>query len=375
MEPLTTRPTVAIGDRLVGAGQPVLIVAELSANHRHDYDTALRLVAAAAAAGADAIKIQTYTPDTLTIDCDHPDFLIGAGTSWQGRRLHDLYAEAYLPWEWHRPLMQAAAELGLPLFSTPFDATAVAFLEDLGVACHKIASFELVDLPLIRLAARTGKPLIMSTGMATGAEIAEAVATARAAGAVDIVLLKCTSAYPADPGSMNLRTIADLSARFGLPVGLSDHTLGIVAPVTAVSLGACLIEKHLTLSRADAGPDSSFSLEPAEFAEMVRAVRLAESALGEVHYGVGPSEEASRVFRRSLYVVGDMKAGDVFDATNVRSIRPGYGLHTRHLAEVLGRRATRDIARGTALKRELVVGMGEAESGQTSETAAAEIMN
>jgi pseudaminic acid synthase len=250
--------------------------------------------------------------------------------------------------------MAAAAELGVPLFSTPFDETAVDFLEDMGVACHKIASFELVDLPLIRKAAATGKPLIMSTGMATQDEVAEAVATARAAGAGGLVLLKCTSAYPAAPDSMNLRTIADLAGRFGAPAGLSDHTLGISVPVASVALGACVIEKHVTLRRADGGPDAAFSLEPDELAAMVQAVRTAEQALGEVRYGVGLSEQASQVFRRSLFVVADVKAGQAFTPQNVRAIRPGYGLHTRHIDEIMGRTATRDVARGTPLAWDLV---------------------
>ncbi|MCB1182659.1 pseudaminic acid synthase [bacterium] len=345
---------VRLGDREVGPGRPVFVVAELSANHGHDYDTARRLVEAAARAGADAVKVQTYTPDTLTIACDRPEFRIGTGTQWEGRTLHDLYAEAHMPWDWQPRLMAAAAELGVPLFSTPFDEKAVDFLEDMGVACHKIASFELVDLPLIRKAAATGKPLIMSTGMASADEVAEAVATARAAGAGGLVLLKCTSAYPATPDSMNLRTIGDLAARFGVPAGLSDHTLGIAVPVAAVALGACMVEKHITLRRADGGPDAAFSLEPDEFGAMVQAVRVAEQALGEVRYGVGVSEEASRVFRRSLFVVADVAAGEELTTENVRAIRPGYGLHTRHLDEVLGRRASRDIARGTPLGWELV---------------------
>ncbi len=343
-----------IGRRFIGPGQRVFVIAELSANHHQDFDEAVRLVRAAHAAGADAVKVQTYTADTLTIPCDNPHFRIAGGTLWDGRTLHDLYAEAFTPWEWQPRLKSVADEIGIEFFSTPFDSTAVAFLEKMDVPAHKIASFEIVDLGLIREVARTGKPIIMSTGMATRAEIDEAVAAARAAGAGDLALLKCTSAYPSPPETMNLRTIADLAATFGLPAGLSDHTMGLAVPVAAVALGACIVEKHFTLSRSVAGPDSAFSLEPEEFREMVAAIRTAEAALGAVHYGVTDREEASRVFRRSLFVVEDVKAGEPFTERNVRSIRPGYGLHTRHLGAVLGRCAADDIARGTPLSFEMI---------------------
>ena len=341
-------------DRKIGPGCPVYVVAEISANHNRDFEQALRMVQAAKDAGADAVKLQTYTPDTITLRSDREHFRIAGGTLWDGRTLHDLYAEAYMPWEWQPKLKAEADRLGLELFSSAFDPTAVDFLEKMGVPAHKLASFELVDLPLIEKMARTGKPLIMSTGMATLEEMEEAVATARAAGARQIALLKCTSAYPSPPEEMNLRTLPELAARFQVAVGLSDHTMGIAVPVAAVALGACIVEKHFTLSRAVPGPDSAFSLEPAEFKAMVEAVRTAERALGGVHYGASGEEAKSRVFRRSLFVVEDVKKGERFTEKNVRSIRPGNGLHTRHLKEVLGRTATRDIPRGTPMSWELV---------------------
>ncbi len=343
---------LTIAGRPVGPGHPVYVIAELSANHGQDFDQAVRLVRAAHAAGADAIKLQTYTPDTITIRSDRPEFRVGGGTLWDGRTLHDLYAEAYTPWDWQPKLKAVAEGLGLHLFSTPFDPTAVEFLERMGVPAHKVASFELVDLPLIERVARTGKPLVMSTGMATREEIGEAVEAARAAGATQIALLKCTSAYPADPAEMNLRTIPDMQTRFGVPVGLSDHTLGTAVPVAAVALGACIIEKHLTLDRKVPGPDSAFSLEPDEFRAMVEAVRVTETALGDVRYKVSEKEARSRVFRRSLFVVRAIAAGEHFTAENVRSIRPGHGLPPKYLPEVLGRTAARDLAAGTPLTRD-----------------------
>lgn len=344
-----------IAGRSIGAGRPVYIIAEMSANHGQDYEQACAIVRAAAETGADAIKLQTYTPDTLTIACDRPDFRIGKGTMWEGRTLHDLYGEAYTPWEWQPRLKALAESLGLHCFSSPFDGTAVAFLEQMHVPAHKIASFELVDTGLLRAVARTGKPVILSTGMATLDEVDVAVATLRAAGCGELALLKCTSAYPARPEDMNLRTIPDLARRFGVPVGLSDHTMGHTAAVTAVALGACIIEKHFTLSRAQPGPDSAFSLEPAEFKALVTAVREAELAMGSVRYELTDREQASRVFRRSLYAVRDIKAGEVFSQENVRSIRPGYGLPPKCLDELLGRRAARDVSRGTPLDWALVV--------------------
>jgi len=346
---------ITIAGRPIGAGHPCYIVAELSANHHQRFDKAVELVRAARAAGADAVKLQTYTPDTITIDCDSPHFRIGAGTLWAGKTLHALYGEAYTPWEWHRPLMELAESLGMACFSSPFDATAVDFLEALGMPAYKIASFELVDLPLIRRVARTGKPMIMSTGMASLGEIAEAVGAARAAGARELGLLACSSAYPSPPEAINLRRIPDLAARFQAVTGLSDHTLGIAVPTASVALGASVIEKHFCLSRAEPGPDSAFSLEPDEFLAMAEAVRTAEKALGGAEYGASAAEQASQVFRRSLFVVEDVKAGERFTSDSVRSIRPGSGLHTRHLDEVLGRRAARDIVRGTPLTWDLVL--------------------
>ena len=345
---------ISIAGRQIGSNQATYVVAEMSANHHQDFDQAVRLVHAVKDVGADAVKLQTYTPDTLTIDCDNQHFQIDKGTIWEGRNLYELYGEAYTPWDWQPKLQEIANDLGLELFSTPFDHSAVDFLEEMGVPAYKVASFELIDLPLIRRIARTGKPIIMSTGMATLSEIDEAVHTARQAGATQIALLKCTSAYPALPEEMNLRTISHLSEAFGLPVGLSDHTLGIAVPVTAVALGACLVEKHFTLSRDLPGPDSAFSLEPQEFRAMVEAIRVAETALGEIRYEMTKEETSSRVFRRSLFVVEDMESGEVFTEQNVRSIRPGYGLHTRYLDEVLGRRAACDVEKGTPLGWDLV---------------------
>lgn len=342
--------SIEIAGRRIGPGEPAYIIAELSANHGQDFDQAVAIVHAAHEAGADAIKLQTYTADTITIDSDREYFRVGDGTLWTGRVLHELYQEAFTPWEWQPKLQAVARELGLHCFSTPFDETAVEFLEKMDVPAWKIASFELVDLPLIRRVASTGRPLIMSTGMSTLAEIEEAVRTARDAGSRQIALLKCTSGYPAAPEEMNLRTIPHLAEAFGVVAGLSDHTLGSAVPVAAVALGANLIEKHLTLSRATPGPDSAFSLEPAEFKRMVDDIRVTERALGSVHYGVSEREAASRVFRRSLFVVADIKAGEPFTSTNVRSIRPGHGLHTRHYAELLTRRAASDLSRGTPLR-------------------------
>lgn len=347
-------PSITINGRKVGGSSPVYVIAEVSANHHQEFDRAVRIVEEAKRAGADAVKLQTYTPDSITIPSDKDYFRIRGGTVWDGRTLYDLYAEAYTPWEWHEKLKNVAQALGLDLFSSAFDEAAVDLLESLDVPAHKIASFELVDIPLIQKVARTGKPLVMSTGMATLEEIEEAVHTARGAGGTQIALLKCTSAYPAPIEEMNLRTIPEVSQRFHLPVGLSDHTVGTAVPVAAVAMGACIIEKHITLSRSDPGPDSTFSLEPDEFKDTVDAIRLAEKALGRIHFGFSPHEESSRVFRRSLFVVEDLKQGELFTAKNVRSIRPGQGLHTRHLSEILGRHATCDIERGTPLRWELV---------------------
>ncbi len=346
--------TVRIGNRLVGESQPTFVVAELSANHGQEFDEAVRLVKAAKESGADAVKLQTYTPDTLTIQSEKEHFRISGGTLWDGRTLYELYGEAYMPWEWQPKLKDIAEDLGMDLFSSAFDPSAVDFLEEMGVPAYKVASFELVDIPLIEYIARTGKPMIMSTGMATLSEIDEAVRAAKKEGATQIALLKCTSAYPAPPEEMNLRAIPHLEEAFGVPTGLSDHTLGIAVPVAAVALGACIVEKHFTLSRDVPGPDSAFSLEPQEFKAMVEAIRTVEVALGKVCYGVSEREAKSRVFRRSLFVVQDMKAGEMFTGENVRSIRPGHGLPPKYLKDVIGRRAGEDIKKGTPLDWEMV---------------------
>jgi pseudaminic acid synthase len=347
--------TIHIAGHRIGTGFPVYVVAELSANHGQRFDNAVDIIRAAKAAGADAVKLQTYTPDTITLRSARDEFRVSGGTLWDGRTLHDLYAEACMPWEWQPKLKELGEHLGMHVFSSAFDSTAVDFLEQMGMPAHKVASFELVDIPLIQKMASTGKPLIMSTGMATVEEIEEALRTARQAGATQIALLKCTSAYPAPAEEMNLRTIPEMARRFRVPVGLSDHTMGIAAPVAAVALGACIIEKHLTLSRSTPGPDSAFSLEPSEFKAMVEAVRVTENALGKICFSASGNEEASKVFRRSLFVVEDVGKNDIFTAVNVRSIRPSHGLHPRHLAEVLGKRAAREIKKGTPLSWDCVV--------------------
>ena len=345
---------ITIEDRFIGHGYPVFIIAELSANHRQDLSIAIESLKAMKDAGADAVKLQTYTPDTITIDCDNDYFRI-KGTIWEGKNLYELYGAAYTPWEWQPKLKKIANDLGMDLFSTPFDHTAVDFLEKMDVPAYKVASFELVDIPLLHKIAQTGKPIIMSTGMATLAEIDEAVSVIRAGGN-QLALLKCTSAYPAPPEEMNLRTILHLSEAFAVPTGISDHTLGIAVPVAAVALGACIIEKHFTLSRTNPGPDSDFSLEPNEFKEMVAAIRIAEKAIGQINYEITEKQKESRVFRRSLFVVKDINAGESFTSENVRSIRPGQGLHTRHFANVIGKHAARFIRRGTPLAWDLIEG-------------------
>ena len=345
---------ITIAGRRIGSEGAVYVIAELSANHNQNFDQAVRIIHAAKEAGADAVKLQTYKADTITLRSDKECFRIGGGTLWDGRTLHDLYQEAFTPWEWQPKLKEIADKLGLHLFSSAFDDSAVDFLEQMNVPAHKVASFELVDIGLIQKMARTGKPLIMSTGMASEAEISEAVEAARGAGAHKIALLKCTSAYPAPVEDANLLTIPALARRFDCPVGLSDHTMGIAVPVVAVALRACIIEKHLCLRRADGGPDGAFSLEPEEFKAMVEAVRTAEKALGSVHFTCGPREANSRKFRRSLFVVEDTKRGELFTKENVRSIRPADGLHPRHISEVLGKRAACDVERGTPLSWALV---------------------
>jgi pseudaminic acid synthase len=352
-------PTLTIDGRTIGHAQPCYVVAEISANHGHDLQRAMSIVRAAKAAGADAVKLQTYTPDTLTIDADTEWFRIPAGNTWAGSTLYALYQTASTPWEWHAPLQECARGEGLGFFSSAFDVSSVEFLSTLGVGAYKIASFELVDLPLLRAVGRAGKPVILSTGMATPEEISEAVAALREAGAVEVALLKCTSAYPARASEMNLRTIPDLASRFGVVAGLSDHTLGTTCAVGAVAVGASIIEKHLTLSRAEGGPDASFSMEPQEFTAMVNEIRELEAALGGVWYERTADEEKNLCFRRSLFVVTDMKRGQAFTLEDVRSIRPGYGLAPRFLDQIVGRMADRDIVRGTPLSWELVSGARE----------------
>ena len=344
-----------IGQRVIGPDAPPFIIAEMSGNHNQSLEVALRIVEAAAKAGAHALKLQTYTAETMTLDLDEGEFFIQDPTSlWAGSSLYALYEKAHTPWEWHAPIFARARELGMLAFSTPFDETAVDFLESLDVPAYKIASFENTDLPLIRRVAATGKPLIISTGMASVAELDESVHAARAAGCKDLILLKCTSTYPASPENSHVRTIPHLRELFGCQVGLSDHSMGVGVAVAAVALGATVVEKHFTLDRADGGVDSSFSLEPAELASLVVETERAWQALGQVHYGVTEAERKSLVYRRSLYVTRDMVAGETFSADNLRAIRPGLGLAPRHLDAVLGRCARQALKRGTALAWSLV---------------------
>lgn len=351
---MSSSTEIEIAGRPIGAGHPPYVIAELSGNHNGRLDRAIDLVRAAASAGADAVKIQTYTADTITIDSTEPWFRIGDGTLWSGRNLHDLYEEAATPWEWHAPLRDEAEGLGLAFFSTPFDHTAVDHLEAQGVPAYKVASFEIVDLELVARIGATGKPVIISTGMATAAEIDAAVRTAREAGAGGVALLRCNSSYPAPAEEMDLATIADMRARWDVPVGLSDHTLSSAAAIAAVALGASIVEKHVTWSRAEPGPDSAFSLEPDELAALVADVHAAAAAVGAVRYGPSPSEEPSVAFRRSLFVVADLAPGDELTRDNVRSIRPGNGLPPSALVDVLGRRVRVAVRRGTPLSHDLV---------------------
>ncbi len=337
-----------IGDRKIGAAYPPYVICELSGNHNGSLERALKMIEAAAATGADAVKIQTYTADTLTIDSRRPDFLIKGGL-WGGSSLYDLYKQAYTPYEWHPAMFRRARELGVTLFSTPFDETAIDLLASLDAPAYKIASFEAIDLPLIAAVARRGRPMIISTGMSHLGEIREAVDCARENGAGGLALLHCTSAYPAPIEAANVRTVAHLGQAFGVVSGLSDHTPGTAASVAAVALGAAIIEKHFTLSRADGGPDASFSLEPDEFKRLVDDCKAAWRAIGEVDYARSEAERGSLVFRRSLYIVEDVNAGESLSASNVRSIRPGFGLPPKHLPNVLGRRAVRKLSRGDAL--------------------------
>jgi len=347
----------------VGRGNRPFVIAEMSGNHNQSLERALAIVEAAARSGAHALKIQTYTADTMTLDLDEGEFFIADPNSlWKGKSLHKLYQEAYTPWEWHKPIFDRARALGLFAFSTPFDDTAVDFLENLDVPCYKIASFENTDVPLIRKVAATGKPLIISTGMTTVAELAESVEAAREAGCRNLILLKCTSTYPATPENTNILTIPHMRELFGCEVGLSDHTMGIGVAIASVALGATVIEKHFTLARADGGVDSAFSMEPDEMAALVAETERAWQALGQVSYGPTDAEKKSLVFRRSLYIVKDLKAGDVLTRENVRAIRPGYGLAPKYLDRVLGARVAKSLRKGTPLDLGALLSDGAPES-------------
>lgn len=346
-------PSISIAGRRIALDAEPYIIAELSANHNGSLGTALQIIEQAKHAGADAIKLQTYTADTITLNCDAEDFQIRGGL-WDGQSLYELYQQAHMPWDWHKPLFEHARKHDITIFSSPFDFTAVDLLEDLNAPAYKIASFEAIDLPLIRYVAATGKPMIISTGMADGDEIAEAVEAAREGGCRELAILHCVSGYPASAEDYNLRTLADMRERFGLVTGLSDHTLDNTTAIASVVLGASIIEKHFTLDRSGGGPDDSFSLEPAELQALCRDSKTAWRALGQVDYGRKSSEQGNARFRRSLYVTRDMKAGELFSADNVRSVRPGFGLPPKMLDQVMGRRASRDIAFGTALSQELL---------------------
>ncbi|NTZ43421.1 pseudaminic acid synthase [Altererythrobacter sp. SALINAS58] len=346
---------IAIAGRAIGPEARPYLIAEMSGNHNHSLDRALEIVSAAAESGADAVKLQTYTADTMTLDCDGPGFLINDEKSlWNGRQLHELYVEAHTPWDWHGPIIEHCNKLGLHCFSTPFDATAVDFLEGLNVPAYKIASFEVVDLPLIRKVANTGKPMILSTGMASVVEIGEALRTCRDAGNDQVVLLKCTSTYPATPANTNINTIPNMRETFGCDVGLSDHTMGCGVAVAAVALGAVLVEKHFTLRREDGGVDSAFSLEPEEFLQLRVETERGWQALGQVTYGGTEAERGSRVFRRSLYVAQDMEEGEAFTEASLRSVRPGFGLPPRNYDILLGKRVNRALKKGTPVSWDLI---------------------
>lgn len=344
-------PSIAIAGRRIAADAPPYVIAEMSANHNGRLETAKRLIEAAKENGADAVKLQTYRPDTITLDADTPDFQIKGGL-WDGRTLYELYQEAHMPWEWHATLFEHARRVGITIFSSPFDATAVELLESLDAPAYKIASFEAVDLPLIRRVARTGKPMIISTGMADAQEIQEAVDAARARGCRELALLHCVSGYPAPAADYNLRTIPDMIERFGHVTGLSDHTLDNTTAIAAVALGAALVEKHFTLDRSGGGPDDSFSLEPADLAALCRGARTAWEALGRVDYGRKSSEIGNAQFRRSLYFVKALKAGDTITEDAVRSVRPGFGLPPKRLDDVLGQTLARDVAANTPLRED-----------------------
>lgn len=346
--------TFQINGRSIGIGEPPFIIAEMSGNHNQSLDRALAIVEAAAVTGAHGLKLQTYTADTMTLNLSHGEFFIRDPKSlWEGRSLYDLYEEAHTPWEWHKPIFDRARELGLIAFSTPFDATSVEFLESLEVPCYKIASFEVIDLPLIKRVAETGKPMIISTGMASIAEIDDAVRTARENGCKDIVLLKCTSNYPASPENSNLATLPHLKDLFGVQVGLSDHTMGIGVAIASVALGATVIEKHFTLDRSDGGVDAAFSIEPDELKQLVVETERAALALGQISYGPTDAERSSLQYRRSLYITKDLQAGDILSADNLRSIRPGHGVSPKYYPVVLGKEIRKAVGAGTPLQHNL----------------------
>jgi N-acetylneuraminate synthase len=350
---MNINPKIEIAGRSIGVDHAPYIIAEMSANHNGSIENAFKIIEAAKQSGADAVKLQTYRPDTITLNCDSEDFRIHGGL-WDGRTLYELYEEAHMPWEWHAPLFEHARKQGITIFSSPFDNTAVDLLEDLNAPAYKIASFEAVDHALIKYVASTGKPMIISTGMADAEEIQEAINAAREGGCKKLAILHCVSGYPAPAEDYNLRTIPDLIQRFGLVTGLSDHTLDNTTAITSVAMGASIIEKHFTLSRNGGGPDDSFSLEPAELAALCKDSKTAWAALGKVDYGRKSSEEGNVKFRRSLYFVKDMKAGDVFTPENLRSIRPGYGLPPKYYEQMLGRCVNRDVACGTPLDWDLI---------------------
>lgn len=346
-------PQIEIAGRPIGPEHSPYVIAELSANHNGRLETALRIIEEAKKAGADAVKLQTYKPDTITLNCDSEDFKIRGGL-WDGRTLYELYEEAHMPWDWHKPLFEHARKLGITIFSSPFDTTAIDLLEDLNAPAYKIASFEAVDLPLIKYAASTGKPMIISTGMADAEEIKEAIDAAREGGCKQLAVLHCVSGYPAPAADYNLRTIPDMIERFGLVTGLSDHTLDNTTAITSVAMGASIIEKHFTLDRRGGGPDDSFSLEPAEMAALCRGARTAWQALGKVDYGRKSSEKGNAQFRRSLYFVKSMKAGEVVTQDTVRSVRPGFGMAPKHLGEILGKQLSKDVLANTPVKSEML---------------------
>ncbi len=343
-----------IDGRQIGENEPAYIVAEMSGNHNGDMNRALSIVEVAAKVGADAIKLQIYTADTITLDCDNEYFQTQKGSLWEGRTLHDLYKEAYTPWEWHEPLMKRAKELGLTCFSTPFDFTAVDFLEELHVPAYKIASYEIQDIPLIRKVAATGKPIIMSTGIATLEDIYTAIEACKKEGNNQIALLKCTSAYPSPYEEMNLNVIPNMKQTFGCVCGLSDHTLGTEVAVASVAIGAQIVEKHMTLRRADGGVDAAFSMEPEEFGDMVRQIRNIEAAKGRVTYDLTEKQIEGRKFGRSLFVAENIQAGEMFTPENIRSVRPANGLATKYYADVIGRKAAGDLKKGTPLSWEMI---------------------